>query len=159
MQYVIEHLHMWAGLPWWASTVGAGLLIRFLLLKPMMGAADNGARMHNIKPILAPFNDRMRKAQIKGDRPELIKVSQEMRVVRSQHGIKLSRTFLPMIQIPFGYGVYRAVKGMAGLPVPGLANETFAWIKDFTVPDPLYILPLISSLSLHYSLKVCIPCP
>ncbi|RJE19684.1 Mitochondrial export translocase Oxa1 [Aspergillus sclerotialis] len=153
MQYVIEHLHMWAGLPWWASTVGAGLLIRFLLLKPMMGAADNGAKMHNIKPILAPYNERMRKAQIKGDRAELLQVSQEMRGIRSEHGIKLRRTFLPLIQVPFGYGVYRAVRGMASLPVPGLANESFAWIKDFTVADPTYILPLISSLSLHYSLK------
>ncbi|RMJ27658.1 Mitochondrial export translocase Oxa1 [Aspergillus sp. HF37] len=153
MEYIIEHLHLWAGLPWWMSVVGTGLLIRLGLLKLMMGASDNAARMHNIKPLMQGPQDRVLAHTKKGDQIGSAKARQEMIEIRKQHGVANWKMFAPLIQAPLGYGVFRTVYGMSSLPVPGLANESVLWLNDLTVGDPYFVLPVASSFLLYYSLK------
>lgn len=155
MEYIMEHLHIWAGLPWWASVVGAGFLIRLSLLKLMMGASNNAAIMHNLKPKTRPLNERVMTLMKKGDNVGALQAREELSALRKLHGVQTWKTFAPLIQAPLGYGVFRTVYGMAHLPVPGLANESVLWLNNLTVGDPYYILPALSSYLLYYSMKVC----
>lgn len=155
MEYVIEHFHIWAGLPWWMSIVGTGLLIRVGLLKLMLGASDNGAKAHNIKPLTRPLQDKARACALKGDTIGRLRATQEMGAISKAHGVKNWKSFAPLIQAPLGYGVFRTVYGMSSMPVPGLANESVLWLNDLTVGDPYFILPMVSSYLLYFSLKVC----
>lgn len=157
MQYVIEHIHIWTGAPWWVSIVGAGILIRILLLKPQMMAMDNGAKMQNIKHLTAPLNEKMFAAQAKDSTEGVLQARQELTALHKQHGIKVYKSFIPLLQAPFGYGVFRGVRGMAALPVPGLTNESVLWLNDLTIADPYYALPAIASLLLYCSIKVYMP--
>lgn len=157
MEYVIEHIHIWGGLPWWASVAGAGLLIRLVLFKPMLEATDAGAKLHNLKPETQPITEKMLTCSRNGDNAGAMRYRQELSALKKSHGIRTFAPFIPFLQIPFGFGCFRAVRGMAALPVPGLAEESAAWITDLTVPDPYFILPAVSSCLLYYSLKVCVP--
>ncbi|KAK1144317.1 hypothetical protein N8T08_005469 [Aspergillus melleus] len=153
MEYVIEHFHVWTGLPWWASIIGTGLLVRLALLKPMLGAADTSTRLNNIKPVLNPIRTQMTQAMREGNTTRAQELKMEMSRIQELHGVKAYKSFIPLLQIPLGFGMYRVVKGMTSLPVPELLHESVGWIQDLTVADPFYILPACSGLFLYLALK------
>ncbi|KAF7116354.1 hypothetical protein CNMCM5793_004520 [Aspergillus hiratsukae] len=153
MQFIIEHIHMWGGLPWWASIVSAGLLLRLALLYPTLGAVDTTTKMVNTKSVTEPLRQEMFMLGKEGKNMEVVKLRAEMQKVYQEHGIQWWKSFIPILQIPFGFGCYRVVNGMTHLPVPGLAMESVAWLKDLTVADPFFILPAASSLFLYLALR------
>ncbi|KAJ5182936.1 hypothetical protein N7492_000552 [Penicillium capsulatum] len=155
MEWLIEHIHIWGGLPWWASIITLGILTRAALLKPMLDASDNGAKLHNIKHLTAPLRSEIAAAMSGESRnPMQVQMKQaELRELNKQHGIKSWKSFVPMLQIPLAFGMFRVIRGMASLPVPGLANESVMWLTDLTVADPLYVLPALTSFFLYLSLK------
>lgn len=154
IQYTIEHLHLWTGLPWWASIVGTGLLIRFALLKPTLDASDNTVKTQNIKGIISPMRDDMMRAARDNNQIEVQRKRAMISEINKEHGITPWKSFVPMIQMPLGYGCFRVVRGMTALPVPALANESVAWLTDLTVADPMYILPLTTSFMMYLTFKV-----
>lgn len=155
VEYIMEHVHMWSGLPWLGSIVATGVLIRFAILPLFFRSADASTRIANNKHIITPVRAKMMSAAQSQNQVEMQKYRADLAKLNSELGIKSSNVFIPMfLQIPFGYGCYRVVSGMAHLPVPGLAAEQFAWIKDLTVADPFFILPLLTSGFLYMSLRV-----
>jgi YidC/Oxa1 family membrane protein insertase len=155
MEWIIEHTYMWTGLPWWASIVTAGLLIRLALLKPSIMAADNGSKIQAIRGQSEPLRQRMTYHARDGNNLELAKVRAEMQDLHRQHGIKTWKSLVPMLQIPLGYGCFRVVRGMAALPVPGLATESVGWLTDLTVRDPYFLLPVATAVFMYLTFKVC----
>ncbi|KGO68922.1 Membrane insertase OXA1/ALB3/YidC [Penicillium italicum] len=153
MQWLIEHTHIWTGLPWWASIVAVGLLTRVAMLKPVLGASENAARMTNAKSETEPLRQRMVAASTEGNQQEAQIVRAQLKEINAAHGIKTWKSILPMLQIPLGFGCFRIVRAMTALPVPALAMETAGWIKDLTVADPTYILPMIAAGTLCLSLR------
>ncbi|KAJ5908589.1 hypothetical protein N7495_001271 [Penicillium taxi] len=153
MQWVIEHIHLWTGMPWYASIFATGILLRLALLKPMINSSDNAARMNNAKPFTDPVRAEWLAAKTKGDLLATQQKQLELKDISAKHGIKMYKSLVPMLQIPFAFGMFRVVNGMASLPVPGLAQESLWWLKDLTVADPLYVLPLLTSACLYQTLK------
>lgn len=155
VQYVVEHIHIWGDLPWWASIVGVGLLIRLALIKPMIAASDNASRLHNLKPTSEPLRQEMTRALQEGNQIEVHRKRAQLNQLNEQAGIKVSRSFWPMIQVPFGYGVFRLVRAMTALPVPAMMNESVLWLNDLSIADPTYILPILTSTFMYLAFKVC----
>ncbi|KAJ5775593.1 uncharacterized protein N7511_000604 [Penicillium nucicola] len=153
IQWLIEHTHMWTGLPWWASIVAAGVITRLALLKPVMDAADMGAKMRNIKDKSDPIRTRMVNGTRDGNQQDAQLARAELSDLHKREGIVAWKSFIPMLQIPLGFGTFRVVRGMTDLPVPGVASETVAWINDLTLADPTYILPVMSAAMLMAVLR------
>jgi membrane protein insertase Oxa1/YidC/SpoIIIJ len=154
IQFLIEHIHIWTGLPWWASIVGTGLLVRVALFKPTLSASDNAAKVQKVKPVIDPIRSHMLQQSRTGNSAEIMKSRAELQELYKKHDIKMWRSFVPLLQIPIGYGCFRVVRGMAALPVPGLATESVAWLKDLTVNDPYFILPAMTAGFLYLTFKV-----
>lgn len=154
MQWLIEHTHIWTGMPWWASIVAVGLITRVAMLKPVIGASENAARMTNAKSKTDPLRQKMVAASTEGNQQEAQIVRAQLKEINDAHGIKTWKSILPMLQIPLGFGCFRVVRAMTSLPVPALATETAGWVKDLTVADPTYILPMIAAGTLCLSLRV-----
>lgn len=154
MQYVIEHIHVWSGVPWWASIIGAGLLIRLVLLKPMFNASDMSAKLHNLKPVTNPLRQELTRAMSENNQVELHRKRAEINQVQAEAGVKVWKSFVPFLQIPFGYGIFRIVRGMTSLPVPTILDESVLWLNDLTIADPLLVLPGLTSLFMYLTFKV-----
>lgn len=154
MQFVIEHIHIWSGLPWWASIVGAGILVRLALLKPMFGAADTATKLNNIRPALDPLRNQLSQAMKDGNTAKAQEFKMQMGKIQEANGVQAYKSFMPLLQVPLGFGIYRVVKGMCALPVPAVAQESVAWLSDLTVADPFFILPACSAAFLYLALKV-----
>lgn len=154
MEYLIEHVHIYSGMPWWASIVAVSVLSRAILFKPVMDASENAARMTNVKHKLDPLRTRMVALTREGKQQEAQMTKAEMSQIHKEEGIKWWTSVIPMLQMPLGYGCFRTVRGMTSLPVPGIASESVGWLNDLTVADPTFILPAAAAGMLVLTLKV-----
>lgn len=157
MEWTIEHLHILTGMPWWASIVMAGVLTRVALLKPSLMAADNAAKSGPVKDQMLILRRQRMQYMQQGKQLEAAKAKVEMDDLYKSHGIAMWKSFLPMLQIPIGFGTFRVVRGMSTLPVPAVATEEFAWIHDLTSYDPLYVMPVATTAFMYLALKVFSP--
>lgn len=155
IQWVLEHVYIYTGLPWWASIMITAVGIRIAILPVALKQSDMMARMTAFTPVLKPLNEKMTAARMSGDSFEMAKVQQEVRAAQKSVGIKTRWMWLPiLVQIPLGIGAFRLMRYGAQLPVPSWEFGGFGWITDLTVPDPYYILPIGMALTMHIVARV-----
>lgn len=155
VQTLLEHVHVYLGTPWWASITISMLIIRAALLKFYLDAADSSARTQLISHLQTPIQERIRAARIERDYQELTRVTQELKALRASAGISTWKSFMPLIQIPLGFGTFRLIRAMSYLPVPGFDTGGILWVKDLTLSDPYFILPIVTAAAYHFTFKVC----
>ncbi|KUI71493.1 Mitochondrial inner membrane protein OXA1 [Cytospora mali] len=161
-QWVLEHMHVWGGLPWWASIVGLCVAVRVVMAKPALVAQQEGVKMNKMRadPMFASLNEKwMMALAVSGSMPqaEMMQLRMQMNLVRERYGVKMWKMFLPMMQAPIAFGGFRLLTGMGALPVPGLETAGTLWFTDLTMPDPYMILPCISTIMMFFSIKRSIP--
>lgn len=155
VQWLLEHVYIYTGLPWWQCILLTGLTVRLALFKFGMDASDTGGRLAALKPVTDPLVKRMQQARAAGDRNKIMEASQERKLVMKSAGIKMSRTILPvLVQIPLGFGTFRLLRGMSSLPVPGFEDGGTLWFSDLSQRDPTFVLALASSGILYYTFRV-----
>ncbi len=154
METLLEFVYINTGTPWWASIGITMFVVRLLLLKAYFAAADTAARNSLIAQYTEPITARMKAAQRNHDQVGMQKALKEMKDLRASAGVKYWKLFVPMIQIPLGFGAFRLMRGMSYLPVPGLDTGGPLWMHDLTLSDPLFILPIATAVSYYFTFKV-----
>lgn len=156
MQWLLEHVYVYTGLPWWASIVLLGVGVRAALFKPSLTAAEHQFKLQELTKNNKRYNDLMEsmKDTTITDNSVKMKAWQEMGRIRKDNGIQQWRAFVPMIMLPVTFGFFRMFQGMAALPVPSLENGGILWFQDLAAADPFYILPICSSAILYFVMKV-----
>ncbi|KAL1890063.1 hypothetical protein Sste5346_008499 [Sporothrix stenoceras] len=149
-QWLLEHVHVYTGLPWWASVVGVALMFRAAIFLPSLTAAEHSAKLQVLRrnPRYAQAMAEMQANALKGGQGGQAKAMEaRLTMKRMQEAMNVStwKMFVPMINIPFGYGMFRLLRSMSALPVPGLETGGILWFTDLTVPDPYFVLPLASA--------------
>ena len=155
MEWTLEHVHILAGTPWWVSITLTAVLVRAVLFKPYMDAAENGSKLAAIKHITQPVTDGMKQAQINRDTESVMRLKNELSRIHGRAGIKIWKSFVPMLQVFAGYGTFVLLRAMARLPVPGLETGGTLWFYNLTIPDPYIIFPVATAGVLHWVLRVC----
>jgi YidC/Oxa1 family membrane protein insertase len=152
MEWLLEHVHVYAGTPWWVSIALSAVVVRAVLFKPYIDAADNASRLQVVKPLTDPLTRKMRDA--KGDTAKVLEIRREIQIINRRAGIKIWKTFVPMSQAFAGYGMFVLLRAMAKVPVPGLESGGILWFYNLTVPDPYFIIPVATAFLLHRLIKV-----
>ncbi|MCJ1392762.1 Mitochondrial inner membrane protein oxa1 [Xylographa bjoerkii] len=153
IEYLLEHVHVWTQTPWWASIILSAFLVRLALFKLNVNAADQAGRLARAAPKMKPLQDKVRAARASQDTHTVMLLSSQMKDVMKAEGVSYLKLFGPFLQVPLGYGTFRLLQGMSKLPVPGLDNGGFLWIRDLTVADPYFTLPLLTSVMMYYTFK------
>ena len=154
VEFLLEHVHVWTGTPWWASIVLTAVLVRLTMFKGYIGAADTSARLAVITPHLKPIQAKISVAKAARDQQAMMAASAELQTIYRSANVQLWRLGVPMLQIPLGFGTFRLMRGMAALPVPGLDEQGILWLQDLTLSDPFFILPLATAGAFYYTFKV-----
>lgn len=157
MEWILEHVHVLAGTPWWASIALTALLVRIACLYPNFMGTDNAAKMAIVAPLAKPLMEKMKESSRLGDTAETMKIRAELQMMNKRAGVKYWKALVPLIQAPIGFGTFFLLRGMANLPVPGLETGGLLWFSNLTIPDPYFILPLATAGVLHYVLRVSFP--
>ena len=158
VEWMLEHVHVISGLPWAGSIAITALIVRFGLLKLFINASDTSARMATIQPLLQPIQEEIKVAKARQDSQTMVDAASRLRGVYRSANISFAALFLPMVaQGALGVGSFRLLRNMAELPVPGFDQGGFLWLTDLTYPDPLYLLPAITTGIVFWTMKVTFP--
>ena len=125
------------------------LIVRTALLKFYFEAADTNARSVILRPLEAPILERQKEAMQSQDRAALMQTWQDRKQLRRSAGISMWKQFVPLIQIPLSFSLFRLMRGMSTLPVPGFESGGVLWFQDLTIPDPYFILPAVQTLAMY----------
>jgi YidC/Oxa1 family membrane protein insertase len=155
MQSLLEHIYIYTGMPWWASIMTVGVLLRLALFKPSIKAAEQSFKIQALRH--NPNYEVLRKqsTDFSGKNPVAItRARQQLKLYHQAAGVQTWRTFVPMLQLPLMFGFFRLFRGMAELPVPSLETGGALWFTDLAAADPFYIMPVASSAVLFFVMKV-----
>lgn len=145
LEWMLEHIHIWSGLPWWGSIAVLAVGIRLMLIVPYMRAAKHQAIMAKLRDE-PRFKELHEQSLMATTMVEQMQLRAEMKGIYQKSGYSFREMVLPhAIAIPLGFCMFRLLRNMTSLPVPGLETGGFGWITDLTAPDPLYILPMFAA--------------
>ncbi|KAJ3103749.1 Mitochondrial inner membrane protein oxa1l [Phlyctochytrium bullatum] len=147
-QYLLEAVHVTTGLPWWGTIVAATVLIRVALFPIVVKTQRNAAKLQKLKPQLEPFNEQLALARKLGDQQRVQSLIMQMRQIYKDGGTSPFSVFWGLVQAPVFLSFFFALRGMAELPVPGFMEGGLLFVKDLTVMDPTYIMPIVASLTM-----------
>ena len=129
------------------GNIGVGIIvftivIRTVLLPLFQYQMNSTRKMQEIQPLLKELQ-----AKYPGkDLDSRTKLSEEMRALYKEKGVKTSSAFLPLlIQMPVLMALFQALSRVEFLKV-----GRFLWL-DLGAIDPTYILPLLAALFTFFS--------
>ncbi|KAK3685254.1 60Kd inner membrane protein-domain-containing protein [Podospora appendiculata] len=160
MEYALEHIYIYTGLPWWASIAVLAVGLRIAIFKPSLDATVQSQKLQDLRknPRYEAATEAVKEAAMKTkDQFAMMAARTELRNMNRAAGFKMWKTLIPMINIPIGYGMFRLMKGMAALPVPSLESGGFLWFPDLTVADPYFVLPIVTAVFVALGFKQSIP--
>ncbi|KAI1812799.1 hypothetical protein GGS20DRAFT_556422 [Poronia punctata] len=146
-EWLIEHIHVMSGMPWWGSIATVAFLFRALMFLPTLNGSKHQAMLQKVQasPAYIKAKDQFNEAAFRTkDQAAMMYARSEMKRIMQSSGASFWRPMIGMAMFPFSYGMFRLIRGMANVPVPGMEAGGLAWFSDLTVHDPLYILPCIS---------------
>jgi YidC/Oxa1 family membrane protein insertase len=155
IQYLLEHVHVYSGLPWWGSIMVTAFTLRLIMLPLFVRGADANARSMAVIPLTKPWTDKMTEANRIGDRATSMACLQHVMQIRKEAGASLWKSTYPMIvQAVVGYCGFKLLHRVATLPVPELYNGGFGWITDLTASDGYLVLPVLMAATIHVVIRM-----
>lgn len=155
VQSLLEWVHLTTGLPWYATIGITVIAVRMMLLPVMVGGISNNARLARIQPQLMSNIASIKKAQQDGNTLQVHKLQLATRQLFEDNKCgPLRGLMLPLIQMPLFISFFFALRGMAAAGLPDFATGGLAWFTNLSVPDPYYVLPVVSAAATLAVLQV-----
>lgn len=155
---VLTFFHDSVGVDWWISIALLTIVVRTLLFPLTVKQVKSMRAMQDLKPemdqLKAKYQNNRQKQQ-----EELMKLYQE-------RGVNPLGGCLPLlVQMPIFLGLFYTLRkfggttGIVGVPdtqgtVPGFSSGGTLWFADLTAPDPLYLLPILSAVTMLVSMEI-----
>ncbi|XP_003741477.1 mitochondrial inner membrane protein OXA1L [Galendromus occidentalis] len=144
LQNALDLLHS-AGLPWWAAIALTTVVMKTLMIPLAVKAQRNATVMNNYMPELQRHQLKLREARESGDILEASKAGNELAKFTKEKNVNPLSSLVPvLIQGPVFISFFIALRKMANLPMESMKTGGLYWFSDLTVPDPYYVLPLVT---------------
>jgi len=152
---LLHNIHMSSGLPWWATLAAATLVVRTFMFPLVIRSTKNVQRLQVIKEDIEKLSEKMKAAQ--NTDPSLTQhYATELRNMFKKNDCHPLRSFqMPLIQMPIFMSFFFAIQrlasdGLGGFTPEqiGMTTEGFAHITNLALPDPMYIMPVITSATM-----------
>lgn len=155
VQSLLEWVHLTTGLPWYATIGLTVITVRMMLLPIMVGGISNNARLARIQPQLMANIASIKKAQQDGNTLQVHKLQLATRQLFEDNKCgPLRGLMLPLIQMPLFISFFFALRGMAAAGLPDFTTGGVAWFTNLSIPDPYYVLPVVSAAATLAVLQV-----
>jgi len=120
------------------------IVVRALLFYPSLKSAKAMEEMKRIQPQLLAIREKYKK--------DSARMNQEMMKLYKEHKVNPLGGCLPMLlQLPFFVALYNVLSVSIELRQSPFIS---LWIKDLSVHDPYYILPVLMGVSMIFTMKM-----
>ncbi|KAF6173034.1 hypothetical protein GIB67_006410 [Kingdonia uniflora] len=145
LQYLIDGVHSFTGLNWWASIAITTILIRVATFPLMVNQMKATSKLTLMRPQLEEIKNQINMTN--GDPEAMNEGQRRMKALFKEYGVN---PFTPLkgifIQGPVFISFFFAINNMVE-KVPSFKAGGAFWFTDLTTPDALYIFPVLASLS------------
>ncbi|GMH00424.1 hypothetical protein Nepgr_002263 [Nepenthes gracilis] len=145
LQYLMDAVHSFTGLNWWAAIAITTILIRGATLPLLINQLKATSKLNLIRPHLEEIKQQVQESGM--DPIAVAEGQKRMSALFKEHGVG---PFTPLkgllIQGPVFISFFFAISNMVE-KVPSFKVGGAFWFTDLTTPDSLYIFPVLASLS------------
>ncbi|KAF0852417.1 mitochondrial OXA complex Oxa1 subunit (core chaperone) [Andalucia godoyi] len=148
----LESIHASTGLPWWITILTTTVVFRVATLPLVVKQMRNTANLTMIRPQMEELNAKIKDIGSSGLSPMEIQAArinhtEQLRALFQKHDCHPMKAFVnAFVQMPIFLTFFITLRNLAencaSLKVGGIS-----WFTDLTTADPLYIFPLLSSLT------------
>ncbi|KAL6547756.1 hypothetical protein OROHE_009461 [Orobanche hederae] len=135
LQYLIDYVHCYIGLNWWASIVVTTLLIRWIQLPLMINTIKSSAKFAILRPLLEEIKEEMQSRDMSP--AAVVEGQARMKQLFKEYGVT---PFTPL------KGLLITIMNMAE-NVASFKEGGTLWFTDLTTPDSMYIFPVLTALT------------
>ncbi|KAH7927552.1 hypothetical protein BV22DRAFT_1060676 [Leucogyrophana mollusca] len=154
IRWSFELLNVSTGMPWFYTIIAGTLLWRVALFPASVISIRNSARLLPYSSQLMALTEDMKTVD-RSDRLALQRLALKRQKIYEDAGVKvLPSIIMPFVQIPVTLGMFFGVKKLVQLPVEQLKESGVDILSNLTVPDPYYILPLITTAMINVQMQV-----
>lgn len=153
--HVLESIHSLSGLSWPGAIVAFTIGMRLALFPAYLKQTKATIMASNLKDEVATYQSRIETLRSNGNFDEARLALQEMYTFLKKNNAHPVRTIaLSLIPVPVFMSTFFALRNMSNQPILSFMEGGWAWFSNLTIPDPLYILPVLSTLTLLASFEV-----
>lgn len=155
VQNCMEYLHIDAGCPWWTCIMIGTIFVRTVIFPLVIMSQRNSAKLNNNMPQMQFLQQKMTEARQTGNALDAAKYSNELALFMREKEINpLKNMIVPFAQAPLFISFFIGLRQMANAPVESMTYGGLFWFNDLTVPDPYYILPIITSCTMLLTIEI-----
>jgi YidC/Oxa1 family membrane protein insertase len=153
--HLLESIHSLSGLSWPGAIVAFTICMRAVLFPAFIKQTKATITASNLKDQVAVYQTRIEALKAKNQISEARQELQEMYAFLKKNNAHPIRTIvLSLIPAPIFMASFFALRNMSNQPIPSFLEGGLAWFSNLTIPDPYYILPVLSTLTLMGSFEV-----
>ncbi|KAK9147280.1 hypothetical protein Scep_006037 [Stephania cephalantha] len=145
VEYLIDGVHSFTTLNWWASIAIVAIMIRGATIPFLINQLKATTKLTLMRPHLEEIKQQMQDAAM--DPKTVAEGQRRMKELFNEYGVT---PFTPLrgllIQGPLFISFFLAIRNMVE-KVPSFKEGGAFWFTDLTTPDSLYILPVLTSLT------------
>ncbi|XP_020594785.1 mitochondrial inner membrane protein OXA1-like [Phalaenopsis equestris] len=144
LQHLIDAVHSFTGLNWWASIALTTVLIRGATVPLLINQLKATMKLNTMRPEMEKLKEEINNNM----NPETLQENQKrMKALFKKHGVT---PFTPLkglfIQGPVFISFFMAISNMVE-KVPSFKGGGAYWFTDLTTPDAMYIFPVLTALT------------
>jgi YidC/Oxa1 family membrane protein insertase len=156
VQGCMEHLHVSAGLPWWACVAGIALCTRFAIFPLAVKSQHLAFAMSKIHPQARSLNERLQAATALNNVPQAQALTEQLQMLYRENGANpVGQILFSLAPAPLFFVNFVALRNLASANIPSITESGgMLWFANLSAPDPFYILPVLSSLTILGSFEL-----
>lgn len=156
VQGCLEHLHVSASLPWWAAVGGIALCTRFAIFPLAIKSQRLAHAMARIHPEARSINERLQSATALNNIPEAQALTNQLQTLYRENGANpFAQILFSLAPAPLFFVNFVALRALASANIPSISEGGgMLWFSNLSAPDPFYILPVLSSLTILASFEL-----
>ncbi|SOV13830.1 mitochondrial inner membrane protein OXA1, putative [Plasmodium sp. gorilla clade G2] len=138
---------------WMSSIIMTTLFMRIIILPLTVSSERDRRKQKILSPLLKELTKKLKDNAQDGNIKKALEFKKKILNIRNTHGISLipkSIILMAFFQTPLFFIFYFSMKRIASYPdiFKDFTFESPLWLDSLSLPDPYYILPLLSSLLL-----------
>ncbi|KAK8944973.1 Mitochondrial inner membrane protein OXA1-like [Platanthera zijinensis] len=151
LQHLIDGVHSFTGLNWWASIALTTVLIRGATVPLLVNQLKATMKLNTMRPEL----EKLKEAINNNMNPDTLQENQKrMKDLFKKHGVT---PFTPLkgalIQGPVFISFFAGISNMVE-KVPSFRGGGAYWFTDLTTPDTMYILPVLTATAFLVTIEL-----